>query len=141
MSPEGFNLGAQPLVVQIIASIGIALGAAIAAFRGYRKRVEREPPGAAATVLAAIPDMSPIRALNDTCRMLCREVEKLESSVRDLTSETSKLESTLRDHTHWFRDKIEVDRELCMRLRELKEEIVRSDQQRSRRRVSRPSGP
>lgn len=122
---EGINLGAQPLVVQVIIALCIGLGAILTAYLGYRKRVEREPPGAAQTVLASIPDMSAVRQLTETCRVLCERIEQFDAAMRD--------------HTHYLRNKIEVDQELCMRLRELKEEIIRSDRQRSRR-VSRPSG-
>jgi hypothetical protein len=96
--------------------MGVGLGAIIAAFLGYRKRAEREPGGAAATVLASLPDMSAIRQLTDQCRILSQHVESLCSEMRD--------------HTHYLRDKIEVDREVCMRVREMKEELIRSDRQR-----------
>lgn len=90
----------------------------IVAARGYRQRLEREPPGAAQTVLAAIPDMASMRAFTDICRSMCHELDK--------------LDSTMRDHTHYLRDKIEIEREVCQRLRELREEIVRSDRQHFR---------
>lgn len=114
--PEHLNVDGLPLWLQVLVSIAVVLATFFAAFRGYNKVVEREPPGAAQTVLATIPDMSAVRQLSDICRVLCGEVEK--------------LDATLRDHTHYLRDKIEVDREVCMRLRELKEEIIRSDRQR-----------
>lgn len=108
---EGLNLGGQPLLIQVVVAIVIGLGTLLTAYLGYRKRFEREPAGAAQTVVAAFPDMGAIRSLTDVCRVLCGEVVK--------------LESTMRDHTHYLRDKIEVDRELCMRLREHKEEMIR----------------
>jgi hypothetical protein len=115
------DLGAQPLLVQVIGAVGIGLGALLTAYMGYRKRVEREPPGAAQTVVAAFPDLTTIRQLTDQCRILCEHVAAL-------TTEMS-------DHTHYLRNKIEVDRELCQRLRENKEETreLREELARQRR--------
>jgi hypothetical protein len=63
--------------------------------------------------------MTAVRQLTDQCRVLAEHVDS--------------LNATFRDHTHYLRNKIEIDQELCMRLRELKEEIVRSDRQLARR--------
>jgi hypothetical protein len=117
--PQPPNVDGLPIWLQIAVSLIFVGTTALMAMLGYRKALEREPSGAATTVLASIPDMSSVRNLTDVCRILCGEVEK--------------LDSTMRDHTHYLRDKIEVDREVAMRLRELREEIVRSDRQRAER--------
>lgn len=114
--PTAPNVDGLPTWLQVIVCVPFALGLLGAAFQGYRKRLIREPDTAAQTVIASIPDMSAIRQLTDTCRILCGHVESLNASFRD--------------HTHYLRNKIEVDQELCQRLRELREEIVRSDRQR-----------
>lgn len=116
MYPAAPNVEGLPVWLQVVVSMAFVIVTGWAAARGYSKRAEREPRGAAATVLASFPDMSAVRQLNDVCRILCGEVEKLEGSIRD--------------NTHYMRDKIDTDRELCARLRELKEEIIRSDRQR-----------
>lgn len=117
--PNAPNVDGLPPWLQIAATVAFLIATMAVAFAGYRRIERREPSGAATTVLASIPDMSSVRQLNEICRSLCHQVESLETA--------------LRDHTHYLRDKIEVDRELCMRFRELKEEIVRSDRQLARR--------
>lgn len=119
MFPQAPDVAAGPLWLQLVVAIAFCFATIAAAVIGYRKRVDREPPGAAATVLASIPDMSAIRHLTDVCRLLSVHVES--------------LNATFRDHTHYLRNKIEVDQELCQRMRELKEEIIRSDRQRAGR--------
>lgn len=94
---------------------------------GYRKRVEREPGGAASTVLAAIPDMSAVRQLTDQCRLLCEHIEK--------------LDATLSEHTYYLRNKIEVDTRLAHLVRELIDERIRSDRQRAQREGGVPPTP
>lgn len=118
--PSAPNVTGLPLWLQVVVSLTFLLFTALAAFAGYRKRLDREPPGAAQTVLASIPDMSAVRQLTDICRILCERMDG--------------VDATFRDHTHYLRDQIEVDRELCMRLRELKEEIIRHDRQRFKER-------
>jgi hypothetical protein len=117
--PQAPNVDGLPVWLQVLVSVAFVLATMFVAAQGYRRRLEREPPGAGQTVLAAFPDMSAVRQLTDMCRVLSGEVQKLDSSMID--------------HTHYMRDKIEVDRELCMRLRELREEIIRSDRQRATR--------
>jgi hypothetical protein len=109
--PQAPSIDGLPLWLQVLVTFIFVVTTAGAAFLGYRSRVEREPVGAATTVLAAFPDLTAIRQLTDQSRILCDHVERLDVSMRD--------------HTHYLRDKIEVDRELCMRMRELKEEMVR----------------
>lgn len=116
MFPAAPNLEGVPPWLQVIVCVPFALALLLGAIANYRKKVDREPPGAAQTVLAAFPDMSAVRQLTDTCRELCHQFDRFESSFRD--------------HTHFLRNKIEIDQELCQRLRELKEEIARSDRQR-----------
>lgn len=117
--PNPPNVDGLPVWLQVTVSLAFILATMAVAFAGYRRLERREPVGAAQTVLASIPDMSSVRQMVDVCRVLCVKIES--------------LDDTMRDHTHYLRDKIEVDRELCMRIRELKEEIVRSDRQLAQR--------
>lgn len=110
------NVDGLPAWLQVFVSLAFALTLIWGAFATYRKRVDREPTGAGQTIIASLPDMSAVRDLNEQCRILCLAVQGLAADMND--------------HTHYLRDKIETDRELCMRLRELKEEIIRSDRQR-----------
>ena len=115
MFPAAPNVDGLPTWLAVLVSLIFGLATIGAAVGGYRKRADREPGGAGNTVLASIPDMSAIRQLTDQSRILCQQIESLEASMRD--------------HTHYLRNKIETDQELCQRLRELKEEIARSDRQ------------
>jgi hypothetical protein len=117
--PAPPNVEGLPPWLQVLVCVPFALALLIASFRTYRKAEAREPAGAAQTVVAAFPDMTAVRQLTDQCRVLAEHVDS--------------LNATFRDHTHYLRNKIEIDQELCMRLRELKEEIVRSDRQLARR--------
>lgn len=126
MYPAAPNVDGLPVWLQVVVSLIFVFATIVAAFMGYRKLDRREPTGAAQTVLASIPDMTAVRQLTDQCRVLCQQVES--------------LDQTFRDHTHYLRNKIEIDQEMCMRLRELKEEIIRSDKQSARRRLSRGTG-
>lgn len=117
--PPAPNVDGLPPWLQVLLSLAFILTTMFVAVQGYRRRLEREPPGAGQTVVAAFPDMTAVRQLTDVCRVLCGEVQKLDSSMVD--------------HTHYLRDAIEVHRELCMRVRELREEIIRSDRQKAQR--------
>lgn len=107
MFPVAPNVEGLPPGLQITATIGFLLVSIYAVYSGYRKRVEREPAGAAQTVLASIPDMGAVRHLSDVCTKMTACIESLESSVRD--------------HTHYVRNQSDLDREVCARLRELRE--------------------
>lgn len=109
--PQAPNVDGLPGWLQILVSITFLLITGGIAVRGYNKRVEREPGGAAQTVLAHIPDMGPMRHLGDVCTRLSACVESLESATRELT--------------HFLRDLEQTEREVCQRLRELKEEMRR----------------
>lgn len=129
MFPQAPNITGGTPSVQIIVALTFMFATIVAAWLGYRGRVEREPSGAAATVVAAFPDMTAVRQLTDQCRVLCGHVESLDATIREMT--------------HHIRNGTETNNEVCQRLRELKEEIVRSDIQRSRRarqQVSPPKG-
>lgn len=115
MFPAAPNVDGLPIWLSVLVSLAFVLSTSFAAYLGYRKLDRREPSGAAQTVVASFPDMTAVRQLTDMCRVLCQQVES--------------LDATFRDHTHYLRNKIEVDQEVCQRLRELREEIVRHDRQ------------
>lgn len=116
--PQAPNVDGLPVWLQVFVSVAFVLSTIWVALRGYKRTLEREPPGAAQTLVAAFPDMTTFRQLTDQCRILSQYVDSLSAE--------------LREHTHFMRDEIEVQREMCMRMRELKEEIIRSDRQRFR---------
>lgn len=109
MFPVAPNVEGLPTWLQVFVSLAFVAIMGWVAITGYRKRVEREPHGAAQTVLAAIPDMGAVRHLADVCVKLGACVESLESATRE--------------HTHHVRNLEETQRETCQRLRELKEEL------------------
>lgn len=61
---------------------------------------------------AAIMDMGVLRHLSDVCIRLTGQMESMEQAIRD--------------QTHWTRNDYELNREICARLRELKEVLERS---------------
>jgi predicted membrane-bound mannosyltransferase len=117
--PSAPNVEGLPPWLQVIVCVPFALALMIGALRTYKKAELREPAGASQAVVAAFPDMTAVRQLTDQCRVLSEHVDS--------------LNATLRDHTHYLRNKIEVDQEVCQRLRELRDEIVRHDRQAAQR--------
>jgi hypothetical protein len=117
--PQAPNTDGLPVWLQITVSLIFVAITAFMAFIGYQRRLDREPPGAASTVFAAIPDMSAVRQLTDQARIVAEHLDRVDAS--------------LRDNVHYLRDQIDVMRENSVRMRELREEIVRSDLQRARR--------
>lgn len=107
MFPDAPNVDGLPPWLRIILSVAFALALIVGSWRSYRKTFDREPTGAAQTVLAAIPDMGALRHLADVCTRMTACIESLESSVRE--------------HTHHIRNQSDIDREVCARLREVKE--------------------
>lgn len=103
-----------PLWAQITISLVFGVAALLAAVSGYSKRQEKaatmtEPMTDAKLMAAAIVDMGALRNLADTNAKLIYAVEG--------------LCRTIDEHTHFERNSIELDREICQRLRELREEL------------------
>jgi hypothetical protein len=104
-----------PLWAQLLISIVFGLAALGAAYRGYfskgSAKATTAEPQTAALLAASIADMGAIRNLSDVCVRLTAAVETLTKSVDE--------------HTHHERNSVEISREICQRLRELKEELER----------------
>lgn len=115
MFPTAPNVEGLPLWLQIFVSMAFIAVMGIAAVVGYRRNEARaeakEPSGAAQTVIAAIQDTGATRHLADVSLALSGDIQSLEREIRD--------------NTHWVRNKHEQDRELCARLRELREALDR----------------
>lgn len=109
--PQAPNVDGLPVWLQVVVSLVFVFATAAMAYRGLQKRTEREPQGAAQTVLASIPDMGAVRHLADVCVRLIHAVEGLETCIAELT--------------HHERNHIEAERELCARLREVRERMDR----------------
>jgi hypothetical protein len=104
-------IDALPVWAQILITILVGCATLGIALKGYLSKatpsVVPESPATAAIMAATIADMGAIRNLSDVCIRLTTAVEMLMHSVDD--------------HTHYKRNNLDLDRELCARLRELKE--------------------
>lgn len=108
--PQAPNTDGLPPWLQIAVSIIFCIVTLFVAAKGYKRGPEAKSIDASATV-AHLADMGAVRALTDACHLLHAEI--------------STLNRLMSDQTHWLRDEIEIDRELCQRLRELREAIDR----------------
>lgn len=104
-----------PLWAQLVISFIVGLATLAVAIKGYlikeKPSVTAADPSTAAIMAAQIADMGAIRHLSDVCI-------ELSGRVRNLTD-------ALEESTHHHRVEIELDREICARLRELREAIER----------------
>lgn len=104
-----------PVWAQIVVSILICVATLAIAFKGYFRNPTPESKGDTTTTVAlsaaSIMDMGAVRHLSDT-------VIHLDASVRALTD-------IINDATHYERNSLEQSRELCRRLRELRETLER----------------
>lgn len=100
-----------PVVWQIIISLIIGVATLGVGFKGYfikdKPRLTASEPQSAAIMAATIADMGAIRNLSDC-------VVRLDASIVSLTR-------SIDEETYHKRNGIELDREMCARLRELRE--------------------
>ncbi len=120
--PNPPNIDGLPLWLQICITVLFGLATLFVAAKGYFSST-RGGEGAAMlsgsagaqpiqqVQSAAIADMGAIRHLSDVCIILSGKIESSEQATRE--------------HTHWLRSQHELDREICARLRELKEALER----------------
>lgn len=118
--PSPPNIDGLPIWLQVFVTLAFGLATILVAVKGYFRK---EPPPAAAILAdgrdgqvqqvasSVIADMGAVRHLADVCIHLTGQIESLENAIRE--------------QTHWTRNKYELDREVCARLRELREEIAR----------------
>jgi hypothetical protein len=107
-------LDGLPLWAQIAISMMIGVATLAVALSGYFKKSEKTTEGSTttATIAAAtLMDNMSIRALSD--------------QLAHLSADVVSLERAMADSTHWTRSKFEQDREVCQRLRELREVLDR----------------
>ena len=104
-----------PLWAQLAISFAVCLATLIVAVKGYfikeKPSVVAADPQSAAIMAASIADMGAIRNLSEC-------VIRLDTSVQS-------LEKAIVDAAHHERNNIDVCRELCARLRELREIMER----------------
>lgn len=109
--PQAPKLDGLPLWLQITLSAVFALVTLIIAFRGYQTG-NKPNVIEAKTTIAHLADMSAVRALTDVCHQLTGEVVHLTRAIADMS--------------HYIREQSELDREICARLRELREALEKS---------------
>lgn len=111
--PQQPPIDGLPVWAQVLISILFGVAALAVAFKGYFKPpAKSEETTTTATIAgAALLDNLTIRQLSDQFAHLAGDVISLEREIKD--------------NTHWVRAKHEQDREVCARLRELKEVLDR----------------
>lgn len=114
--PSAPPIDGLPLWAQIVITMIVGLGTLAIAVKGYlikdtSKTVEAANPATAAIMSGAIADMGAIRHLSDVSIRLSGCVDKLTDAIEEAT--------------HYARMQYELDREVCARLRELREVIER----------------
>lgn len=115
--PAAPNVDGWPLWAQIPFLMAFGLLSLWLGYKGYAarpsQRDQERHTGESAQILgASIADMGAIRQLSTSCAILADRIESLEGAVRE--------------QTHWVRNAFEQERELCQRLRELREEMARN---------------
>lgn len=120
--PSPPNIDGLPIWLQIAITLCFGIATLVVAFKGYFRKeptagagaaiISAQPGGPLQQVQsAAIMDMVAIRNLSDACLRLAGHMESLEQAIRD--------------QTHWTRTDYELNREVCARLRELREALER----------------
>lgn len=109
--PQAPNVDGLPDWLKIVVTLVFGIATLFAIFRGYKGGVERSTAGSATTTIAHLADMGAVRNLTDTCHNLDTHVIGLERAVGELI--------------HFIRAQTELDREICQRLRELREAMDR----------------
>lgn len=98
-----------PVWAQIIISVLVCVATLAVAFKGYFGKGTPAEDKTTATISAAtVMDNLSIRTLSD--------------QISHLSNDVVSLERALGENTHWVRSKFEQDREVCQRLRELREQ-------------------
>lgn len=101
-----------PVWAQILVSILVCIAALAVAFKGYfEKKDDSAAPVSATVASATLMDNMSMRQLSD--------------QLAHLSAYVISLERAMNDSTHWTRSKFEQDREICQRLRELREIMER----------------
>lgn len=108
--PQAPNVDGLPVWLQIVVTLIFGLATLIVGLRGYSG--SRKVTGGSDTPqIAHLADMSAVRHLADQIHVLNATMIGSERAVTDLT--------------HFVRQQTDLERELCQRLRELKEELAR----------------
>lgn len=105
-----------PVWAQILVSLLVCLATLGVAFKGYfnekpKPEIKGDAPATLTVAAATLMDMGTLRHLSDV-------VVQLNAAVLSLTD-------AVNESTHYNRNEVEVQRELCGRLRALCEEIER----------------
>ncbi len=112
--PEAPNLEGYPQWLQVVVSLAFAALTIIIGVRGY-KAGPKQDETKSNTTIAHLSDMGAVRHLTTATEALHVEILSHNRLVAD--------------HTHYLREQIDVNREICQRLRELREAM---DRQRPR---------
>jgi len=133
MVPTQPPIDGLPIWAQIVISIIIALTALGASLKGYfGRRNEIVGQQSTATIAgASLMDNLSIRQLSDCMTQLSSSIEDLEQAVNKQSHCAGSLERAITDQNHWIRTKIDTDKEVANRLRELRDIIDREARERA----------
>jgi hypothetical protein len=106
-------LDGLPHWVQITISMLIGVATLGVAFSGYFKKSETKGEQSTTATIAAATLMDNL------------SIRQLSDQLAHLSNDVVSLERAMGDNTHWTRSKWEQDREVCQRLRELREVLDR----------------
>lgn len=105
--PQAPNVDGLPIWLQIVLSFAFMVTSVAVAVRGYQTGPKPAEP--AVKAIASAVDIGGVRELVDV--------------NHDLRAEIMQLARATNEMTHFLRENIEIKRELCQRLRELRERI------------------
>lgn len=109
--PQPPNVDGLPDWLKIVVTLVFGAATLFAVMRGYKNGPKETASGGATTTIAHLADMGAVRHLSDVCHNLDSDVVALERQISELT--------------HFTRAQIEIEREVCQRLRELRESMDR----------------
>lgn len=100
-----------PVWAQVLVSVLVCIATLAVAFKGYfgKSAVPTDALPEAKVTAGVLLDNLSIRMLSDQLSHLSNDVVSLERAIGD--------------NTHWVRSKFEQDREVCQRLRELRDAL------------------
>lgn len=109
--PQAPNVEGLPLWLQVTITLIFGVATLVVMLRSYNASANKAEGSAiqAGPTIAHLADMGAVRHLAEVCHTLSSDVVSLERCIGEMT--------------HHLRQSNDIDRELCQRLRELRERL------------------